>query len=218
MSKIIAISGVSRGLGFHLAEKFLKEGCKVVGFSRSGKGPSGMQICSVVDVSDAKAVASFAKKVITEVGEPDFLINSAALMNHHKNTWEINPAEIKELINTNVVGVFNMISAFVPAMVKTQTGVVVNFSSGWGRSTSPHVAPYCASKYAIEGLTSAMSKEIPSGMAVVTLNPGFIDTDMVRGALGVDTGAEDPEKWSVRAVRFILKISPVDNGCQLTVL
>ena len=86
------------------------------------------------------------------------------------------------MLDVNVKGVFNVIRAFVPAMVRRKSGVIVNLSSGWGRSTSPEVAPYCATKYAIEGLTLALAQELPAGMAAVPLNPGVIDTDMLRQA------------------------------------
>jgi len=66
-----------------------------------------------------------------------------------------------------VKGTANVIRYFVPDMVRRKSGVIVNFSSGWGRSTDAEVAPYCASKWAIEGLTQALSQELPSGMAAV---------------------------------------------------
>ena len=64
------------------------------------------------------------------------------------------------------------------------SGVIVNFSSGWGRSTDAEVAPYCATKWAIEGLTQAFAQELPSGMAAVALNPGIINTDMLQSCFG----------------------------------
>ena len=67
-------------------------------------------------------------------------------------------------------------------MVERGKGVIVNLSSGWGRSVSPEVAPYCATKWAIEGLTKALAEELPEGMAAVPLNPGVVDTDMLRQA------------------------------------
>jgi len=69
-------------------------------------------------------------------------------------------------------------------MIEKGSGVVVNFSSGWGRSVDAEVAPYCAAKWAIEGLTRALAQELPKGMAAVPLNPGIIDTDMLRSTFG----------------------------------
>jgi NAD(P)-dependent dehydrogenase (short-subunit alcohol dehydrogenase family) len=94
----------------------------------------------------------------------------------------------------------------------------VNFSSGWGRSTDAEVAPYCATKWAIEGLTQALAQEIPDGMAAIPLNPGVIDTDMLRSCFG-DSAASYPsaQQWAQRAVPFLLRLSPGENGQSLTV-
>jgi len=218
MDKIIVISGVSKGLGYQLAEKFCDVGYAVAGCSRSGKGPGGLSVCEAVDVSDFASVEAFARRVMADVGVPYFLLNNAALMNKAVNLWDIDSEDFESLINTNVTGTFNIIKAFFPAMALNKKGIVVNFSSGWGRTTSAHVAPYCASKFAVEGMSMAMAKEIPSGMAVVSLNPGFIDTGMVRGIYGDSSTAESPENWVKRAASFILNISPLDNGRQLTVI
>jgi NADP-dependent 3-hydroxy acid dehydrogenase YdfG len=61
------------------------------------------------------------------------------------------------LIDVNIKGVANVIRYFVPAMIERGSGVIVNFSSYWGRSTAAEVAPYCATKWAIEGLTRALA-------------------------------------------------------------
>jgi NAD(P)-dependent dehydrogenase (short-subunit alcohol dehydrogenase family) len=111
-----------------------------------------------------------------------------------------------------------MIHAFVPAMVKRKAGVIVNLSSGWGRSTSPEVAPYCATKYAVEGMTLALAQELPNGMAAIPLNPGIIDTDMLRQAWAEGASSyPTPEQWAKRAAPFLLNLSAKDNGRPLTV-
>src|SRR5260370_24727665 len=103
-------------------------------------------------------------------------------------------------------------------MIARRSGVVVNFSSGWGRSTAPEVAPYCATKYAMEGLTLALAQELPKGMAAIPLNPGIIDTDMLRMSFGPSAGSyPSPEQWSERAVAFLLQLGPQDNGKSLSV-
>jgi NAD(P)-dependent dehydrogenase (short-subunit alcohol dehydrogenase family) len=111
----------------------------------------------------------------------------------------------------------NVIRHFVPAMIKRERGVIVNFSSGWGRSTDAEVAPYCASKWAIEGLTQAFAQELPAGLAAVALNPGIINTEMLRSCFGGSaSGYPSPAEWAKGAVPFLLKLGPGDNGKQLT--
>jgi NAD(P)-dependent dehydrogenase (short-subunit alcohol dehydrogenase family) len=103
-------------------------------------------------------------------------------------------------------------------MVRRARGVIVNFSSGWGRSTDVEVAPYCATKWAIEGLTQALAQEIPRGMAAIPLNPGVIDTDMLRSCFGGSAASyPTPSEWAGRAVPFLLNRSARDNGQSLTV-
>lgn len=218
MGKKIVITGVSKGLGFSLTEKLTAKGHDVAGCSRSGTGHSSLSLCEKTDVSDFASVKAFADKVLTDFGTPDIIINNAALMNRPVNLWEIPSDEFKEMMDVNITGTANVISAFMPALLKAGSGIIVNMSSGWGRVTSPRVAPYCASKYAVEGLTLAMAQEVPKGIAVVSLNPGFIDTDMVKGVFGRGSGAEDPDKWALKAADYILGISLSDNGRQLSVM
>src|SRR2546426_23324 len=79
------------------------------------------------------------------------------------------------------------------------------------------VAPYCATKWAIEGLTLALAQELPSGMAAVPLNPGVINTDMLQSSFGKSaSGYMRAPEWAKKAVPFLLALGPPDNGHQLT--
>jgi NAD(P)-dependent dehydrogenase (short-subunit alcohol dehydrogenase family) len=102
-------------------------------------------------------------------------------------------------------------------MIRRRSGVIVNFSSGWGRSTDAEVAPYCATKWAIEGLTQALAQELPSGMSAVALNPGIIATDMLRSCFGGSVSSyPKPEIWAKNAAPFLLHINSTDNGKPMT--
>jgi Short-chain dehydrogenases of various substrate specificities len=221
----IVITGVTKGLGRALAEEFLRGGHTVIGCGRSGEAIFDLRMAyqephdfSVVDVAQDNKVAIWAAKVLENDTPPDLLINNAGVMNTPKPLWEIDDREFTKVVDVNVRGTANMIRHFVPAMVARKKGVIVNFSSGWGRSTSPEVAPYCATKYAIEGLTAALAQELPEGMAAVALNPGVIDTDMLR-TCWAEGAASYPkaEAWAKVAAPFILNIGPKDNGRPLSV-
>jgi NAD(P)-dependent dehydrogenase (short-subunit alcohol dehydrogenase family) len=107
---------------------------------------------------------------------------------------------------------------FVPAMIARGSGVIVNLSSGWGRATAPQVVPYCASKWGIEGLTRALAQELPPGLAAVPLNPGIVDTEMLRSCFGERAARYfGPEEWARAAVPFLLELGPKDNGQPLSV-
>src|SRR5205823_2582584 len=132
--------------------------------------------------------------------------------------WGVPAEEFSQVIDANIKGTANVIRHFVPAMLPKKNGVIVNFSSTWGRVTSPEVAPYCATKFAVEGLTQALAQELPKGMATVALNPGVINTDILRSCFG--PGAEaypTADVWAEQAVPFILGLGPRHNGQSLTV-
>jgi NAD(P)-dependent dehydrogenase (short-subunit alcohol dehydrogenase family) len=146
-----------------------------------------------------------------------FAANNAAVCNKNAKLWEVPPDEFEWVIDVNIKGIYYVVRHFLPAMVKRQQGVIVNFSSGWGRSTSPEVAPYCATKYAVEGLTLALAQELPEGMCAVPLNPGIINTDMLQSAFGENANSYvSPDEWAQKAVPFLLGLGPKDNGKSLT--
>ncbi len=103
-------------------------------------------------------------------------------------------------------------------MTMRGSGVIVNCGSGRGRSTASDVAPYCAGKWAIEGLSRALVQELSKGVTAVPLNPGIIDTEMLRLAFGDSAGDyESTTAWAELAVPFMLKLGPQHNGKPLTV-
>jgi NAD(P)-dependent dehydrogenase (short-subunit alcohol dehydrogenase family) len=171
-----------------------------------------------VDVARDEAVKAWAEGFLDRLGPPDLLVNNAALINENAALWEVPADDFGRVIDVNLKGVANVIRHVVPAMVARGSGVVVNVSSGWGRSVSPHVAPYCCTKWGIEGLTRALAQELPKGMAAVPLNPGIIDTAMLRSAFGASASRFlGPEAWAKDAVPFLLQLGPKDNGKPLTV-
>ena len=223
--KLVLITGVSRGLGRAMAEEFIRLGHIVLGCGRSEKEIRQLQKqftaphdFAVIDISDDGQVAAWAKRILKSPGAPDLLLNNAGLINRNARLWEIGAQEFSDVIDVNLKGAANVIRHFMPEMLKRGSGVIVNFSSGWGRSTAAEVAPYCATKWAIEGLTQALAQELPSGMAAVPLNPGIINTDMLRSCFGGSASSyPTPQEWAKVAVPFLLKLGPSDNGRPLTV-
>lgn len=223
--KHVVITGVSRGLGRAMALRFAADGWIVSGcatdaqaLSSLGRALGGEHLLLPCDVTDADAVTGFASQVLRRHGAPELLVNNAALINRNAPLWEVPAEEFSRVIDVNLKGVHLMIRAFLPAMIARARGVVVNFSSGWGRSTSPEVAPYCATKWGIEGLTAALALELPQGMAAVALNPGIIDTSMLRSCFGDSAGDfPTPERWAEAAVPYLASLAPRHNGQALTV-
>jgi len=221
----IVLTGVTRGLGRALASGFAERGHRVLGCGRSAERITELNVTfgedhdfTCVDVADEGEVRGWAARSISRFGAPDLLINNAALMNDPAPLWEVGAQEFDALLAVNVSGTANVVRHFVPAMIEGGGGVIVNFSSGWGRSTAPEVGPYCTTKHAIEGFTGSLAQELPPGLAAVALNPGIIDTDMLRRCWGEGAGAyPDPEAWAGRAVPYLLGLSEADNGRVATV-
>jgi NAD(P)-dependent dehydrogenase (short-subunit alcohol dehydrogenase family) len=223
-AKRIVLTGVSRGLGRALVEGFAERGHIVFGCARSAAkiedlnrqyGPTDR--FDVVDVSRDDEVRAWAGQVLSG-GAVDLLINCAATINRNAPLWRVPAEEFSRVIDVNVKGPANLIRHFVPTMVRQGRGVIVNFSSYWGRRGAAEVAPYCASKFAIEGLTQSLAEELPSGMAAVALNPGIIDTEMLQSCFGEAAHQYlTPAEWAKVAVPFILSLGPQHNGQALTV-
>lgn len=222
---LVVITGVSRGLGRAMTTEFIRQGHTVYGCGRNitavhelaGRHPAPHRF-DILDVARDDKVAAWARSCLASGKVPDLLLNNAALINRNAPLWEIRADEFDSVIDVNIKGVANIIRHFVPAMVARKQGVIVNFSSEWGRTTDAEVAPYCASKWAMEGLTKAMAQELPKGMAAVPLSPGVIDTDMLRSCFGAQASAyPTAEEWAKKAVPWILGLGAKDNGRSLTV-
>ena len=216
-------------LGRSLVDAFASAGHTLIGCGRSAEAVASLRSrygpphdFAALDVSDDAAVAAWAERVLRDVGVPDLLINNAAIMVDPASLWEVPAGEFDGLIDVNIKGVANVIRHLVPAMVARGRGVIVNLSSGWGRSTSPGVAPYCASKWAIEGLTRALAQDLPKGMAAVPRStPGLIRHRHAPGRL---FGAQllplprPPTAWAESPPPpSLLALGPKDNGKPLTV-
>jgi len=223
--KHIVITGATRGLGRALAVEFASAGWTV---SACGTDASaldtlrgiigahhGLMTC---DVTCPQSVREFARAACDRHGAPDLLLNNAAIIHKKDPLWKLSPEEFSRVIDVNLKGVHYVIHSFAPAMISRGRGVIVNFSSGWGRSVSPEVAAYCATKWGIEGLTAALAMELPRDMAAVAFNPGIIDTRMLRSCFGPDaSNFPTPDEWAVRAAPFLRSLGAGHNGMSLTV-
>ena len=220
MSKLVCISGCSRGLGKAMAVEFYSRGWSVTGCARSKdslneltKQIDNSSFFHQVDITNPDEVENFAQSVKNNVGTPDLLINNAGIINQNARLTEISPEEFASVLLVNLGGIHNMIRTFVPIMEKQGHGVIANFSSYWGQSTAPEVGPYCASKWGVEGLTRSLAQELPDDLTAVAFNPGIIDTDMLRSCFGEGAAShEKPAEWAKHAVDRLEQISQSDNG------
>lgn len=220
MSKIVCISGCSRGLGRAMAIEFHARGWKVAGGARNAEDLAKVNeeigdscFFHPFDVTKPEEVENFAKSVNQKIGVPDLLVNNAGLINQNAPLTKVSPEEFSSILAVNLGGIHNMIRSFVPMMEKQGHGVIANFSSFWGQSTAPEVGPYCASKWGVEGLTRSLAQELSQELIAVAFNPGIIDTDMLRSCFGESASThEKPNEWAKHAVDKLEQINPSDNG------
>jgi len=207
-----------------MVDEFMKLGWIVAGCGRREDSIDELKtklgephFFAVCDVAKEADVQRFCEATIAAVGVPDLLLNNAAIINPNQPLWEMSEQDIHSIIDVNIKGTIAMMRHLLPSMLKRGSGVVVNFSSGWGRSTAGEVAPYCATKWAIEGLSQATAQETNGKVAIVALNPGIIDTDMLRSTFGSGAGHYPVAKqWAKTAVPFLAALNAKHNGRALT--
>ncbi|MED3094942.1 SDR family NAD(P)-dependent oxidoreductase, partial [Bacillus thuringiensis] len=216
---------VTQGLGRAMVDRFHELGWNIYGCGRSKdkieelkKQYSKIHDFQVIDISDSQQVNNWANYILNRHKAPNLIINNASIVNQNAQLWKITAQEFENVMNVNVNGVVNVIRAFVPAMVVRKEGIIINMSSSWGREGEAELAPYCASKFAIEGITKSMALELPYGMAVVALDPGgSISTPMLKScAPQYINESPTPETWSHKAIQYILNITIDKNGDSLT--
>jgi NAD(P)-dependent dehydrogenase (short-subunit alcohol dehydrogenase family) len=187
------VTGGGSGLGFAIAQKFVKQGYRTIIAGRNqdklnqAKASLG-ELCTAVsiDLSDLKAIPGFVQKLVDEYGRIDILVNNAGI-NQKKDFAEVTDEEFELILTTNLNAVFALSREVVKDMLKHRSGSIINISSMAAQYGLPKVIAYSASKSAIDGLTRAMAVELsPMGIRVNAIAPGFIYSDMTAKALDSD--------------------------------
>ena len=190
--KIAIITGGSRGIGYSTAEAFLREGAKVIITASSKKNADKAALKlkekfpgSVVEgispnLSDFSNVKKEFDEVIEKYGSIDILVNNAGVsestpfMNYTEETFD-------KVMDLNVKGVFNATKAVVDKMIEKGSGVILNTSSMVSIYGQPAGVSYPASKFAVNGLTVSLARELgPKGIRVNAVAPGITETDMMK--------------------------------------
>ena len=183
-SKILLITGVSSGFGRALAGEALAAGHKVVGTVRSAEAKRDFESLSataafgrVLDVTDFDAIDGIVAEIDATVGPVDVLVNNAGY--GHEGVMEESPlSEMRRQFDVNVFGAVAMMKAVLPFMRERRRGHILNITSMGGHITMPGITYYCGSKFALEGISEALGKEVKSfGIAVTAVAPGSFRTD-----------------------------------------
>ena len=181
-TKTFLITGVSSGLGRAFAAAALAAGHLVIGTVRRPKDAEAFRTSEravplLVDVTDYKSVHAAVSSAEAEVGAVDVLVNNAGY-GHEGVLEESSLEDLQRQFAANVFGPVAMIKAVLPGMRERRRGHIVNVTSMGGFITLPGISFYCGSKFALEGISESLGKEVASfGIRVTTLAPGQFRTD-----------------------------------------
>lgn len=182
--QIIFITGVSSGFGKALAAEALAAGYRVVGTLRNEAARAefdalkpGRSFGKLLDVTDGAAITRVVNEVESSIGPIEALVNNAGY--GHEGTVEESPMdELRHQFEVNVFGVVALIKAVLPHMRKRRRGRILNVTSMGGLMTMPGIAYYHGSKFALEGISGSLAKEVkPFGIHVTAVEPGMFRTD-----------------------------------------
>lgn len=183
-SKLLLITGVSSGFGRALAVEALAAGHRVVGTVRNAQAvpdfealSPGRAFARVLDVANTAAIAPLVDAIETDIGPISVLVNNAGY--GHEGVLEESPlAEMRQQFEVNVFGAVAMMQAVLPHMRARREGHILNITSMGGFITLPGIAYYCGSKFALEGISEVLGKEVAAlGIRVTAVAPGSFRTD-----------------------------------------
>lgn len=177
---VVLVTGGSSGIGQAIASHLSAAGLKVYGTSRSAQNGDSFANFKLVrlDVTDENSIQNAIEYIIQEEGHLDILVNNAGLgmLGPLENT---STDEAREIFETNVFGILSVCRNATPHLRKSANPYIINITSIGGRVALPFRGVYCSSKFAVEGLTEALSMELQTfGIRVCLIEPGDFKTNI----------------------------------------
>jgi NAD(P)-dependent dehydrogenase (short-subunit alcohol dehydrogenase family) len=203
------ITGSSRGLGRAIAQKVLEAGHSLVATARRAADLTdlatryGDRVRAVdLDVTDASAAVRAIETAVCAFGRLDVLVNNAGY-GKLGAIEDTSLEEFREQLETNLFGVINMTKAVIPLMRAQRAGHILQISSIAGRNPPAGRAPYATAKWAVEGFSEVLAKELaPIGIRVTIVEPGGFRTDFARDSLAVAPVRPEYESTVGQMARF----------------
>ncbi|GAA2885173.1 short-chain dehydrogenase/reductase [Actinoplanes cyaneus] len=220
MSTTWFVTGTSRGLGLELTRQLLAQGHNVAATSRSaerlvaalGDADRTRLLPIELDLTDERAVAAAIAATTDRFGGIDVVVNNAGY-GFLGAVEETSDAEVRNMFEVQVFGVWNVLRAVLPGMRSARRGHIVNVSSILGLTAFPGWGLYCAGKFALEGLSESLAAEVAEfGVKVSLVEPGYTRTDFLRPvSLGLPAATAD----GYRAIREMTTAHQAMPGTQL---
>ncbi|MBT2583452.1 3-ketoacyl-ACP reductase [Planococcus sp. ISL-109] len=198
--KTAIITGAGRGIGRATAIALANEGVNVglIGLNQENLDKvaaelkdAGVKVATAsADVSDLAAVEQAAEKLKNELGAIDILINNAGI-GKFGGFMDLSPEEWKNIVDVNLMGVYNATRAVLPGMIEQSSGDIINISSTAGQKGAPVTSAYSASKFAVMGLTESLALEVRKhNIRVTALTPSTVVTDLAHDSNLITGDAE----------------------------
>ena len=229
--KTALVTGSTRGIGKETTLLLLKKGLNVIISSRSqdsvdnvieeilDKFPSKKEniLGLKCDVSKHSEVKTLVDVSVKWFGKIDVLVNNAGIV-YFKSIVDTTGEEWDKTIDTNLKGVFLFTKEVLPYMIENKSGVIINVSSGAGKSGFPNLSAYCASKFGVIGLTESVAKEVTDyNVKIMAICPGGVDTKMIKDIVKVGYNASNrnlikPEEVANKIYDMIFNQNGYYNG------
>jgi NADP-dependent 3-hydroxy acid dehydrogenase YdfG len=185
---VVVVTGAARGIGLATAHAFAKKGARVVlgDIDATGVQAAALSVghdarAFQVDVASRKSFHAFIASAERDVGPVEILVNNAGMMPVQAFARETESVS-RTTMGVNLGGVLNGMRAVAPGMTQRRSGHIVNVASMAGKMGLPGLSVYCASKYAVVGLSASVRDELRScGVSVTTILPSAVDTALVSG-------------------------------------
>ncbi len=192
------VTGAGRGIGAAIARKLADLGATIAlcGRTRTALEATAKAIAQAdgrseivtCDVSDLRSVETAAQTVENKIGRIEILVNNAGVGGFGGPLHELAPQSWDQILNTNLRGVYYVIRAFAPMMIRARSGHIINISSLAGKNALPNGAAYAASKWGLNGLSYSVAEELRAhNIRVSVICPGSVNTDL-SPHLGKDPG------------------------------
>lgn len=187
--RVAIITGASSGVGYAAARLFAREGATVIAAARrrdrlehlvaeiAAEGRQGFSIPT--DVTSPAQVAQLAERTMALLGRIDILVNCAGGVMKISPVEQFSDAEWRNVLDTNLTGVFYAVRAVVPHMKRQRSGTIINLGSRVGRVGVANISPFSAAKFALAGLSQSLALELrPYNVFVTNVISGMINADL----------------------------------------
>lgn len=221
----IILTGASSGLGLCLLHLLIERGSVINACARHKNDEitnvNGNFYFHLLDLSNPINAKDLIQTSIEKDGGIDVLINNAGVSHQLKTVENLIPDDITYTFSNNVFSIFNTLRYAVPIMKSQNKGIIINISSRCSRRAVPRLSAYCASKFAVRGLTEAVAKEVEgTNIKCISISPTGINTAMRRNLFGEDdaNNQQDPKRVADIICKIIQDDIQVPNGADVVIL